>query len=191
MFIHSRPATTCSLYIQGNLSAIRPHAEIKTRHPWEKMESRQRPLTTSQDTDLPHLRDTERRQTQPPINSPSQGRPGDTRIVFGVFNDTATHGHELSLLGVYPHWDSKLGPATPATYAAGTGTMNFANVALLDSIKNKGFVLSKDGSQLSMAAQIPRSAIPYLPSFASDFMTGGDFSCNIQGFEKVSHNAIV
>jgi hypothetical protein len=172
MFVHSRPATTCSLYIQGNLSAVRPHTEIKIRAPWEKIEKPDASLNPRKyDVDVEE-------GVLPVLNNPSRGRPGDARIVFGVFNDSATNGHELALLGIYPFWDSKNGPARPATYAAGTGTMLFENVQLLASVKKKGFVLSKDGSQLSMAAQIPRSAIPDLPAFTADFMTGGDFSCS-------------
>ena len=60
----------------------------------------------------------------------------------------------------YPFWDPSLGPASPATYAAGTGTVEYANVQLLKSLKN-GFKLSADGSFMSLAVQIPRSAIPY------------------------------
>jgi hypothetical protein len=90
----------------------------------------------------------------------------------------------VNATGVYPHWDTSFGPATPVTYAAGTGTMLFENVQLLDSVTKKGWTLSPDGSQLSMVAQIPRSAIPLLPKLDSNFVTGGDFSCNIQGFEK-------
>ena len=179
MFIHSRPATTCSLYIQGNLSAAhaRQESEILPR-------DRTPPLSAGP------IGSTESRQSRvlPSLHSASQGRPGDSRIVFGVFNDTTMNSgsgnHELAILGVYPFWDSSFGPASPATYAAGTGTMNFANVALLDGVKKKGWTLSEDGYQLNMVAALPRKVFPMLPSFETNFMTGGDFSCNIQGFQK-------
>ena len=41
----------------------------------------------------------------PPIHSASQGRPGDARIVFGVFNDTTLNegkgSLELAILGAF------------------------------------------------------------------------------------------
>lgn len=181
MFIHSRPATTCSLYIQGNLSAARPRQDAEIL-------PRDRPPPRANFASGESLETRQSSRVLPVLHNPSQGRPGDARVVFGVFNDTTMNGGagslELAILGVYPFWDPSLGPASPVTYAAGTGTMTFANVALLDSVKKKGWTLSNDGSQLNMVAVLPRKVFPMLPSFESNFMTGGDFSCNIQGFEK-------
>ena len=197
MFIHSRAATTCSMYIQGNVShgpAVAPDVNsVPTREPWEPMQRSFTPPWAEQlfsSTVRPHQhqqqQSTRARQQVP--NLRPDAKPGDARLVFGLFNDTSLNGGKGSLdvavLGVYPYWDKELGPATPVTYAAGTGTVQYANVKLIDGLK-KGYQLSTDGSLLSLAVQIPRSTIPYLPKFGSGhFLTGGDFSCNIQGFEK-------
>jgi hypothetical protein len=181
MFIHSRPATTCSLYIQGNLSAARPRQDAEIL-------PRDRPPPRANFASVESLETRQSSRVLPVLHNPSQGRPGDARVVFGVFNDTTMNDGsgslELAILGVYPFWDPSFGTASPVTYAAGTGTMKFANVALLDSVKKKGWTLSNDGSQLNMVAVLPRKVFPMLPSFEGNFMTGGDFSCNIQGFEK-------
>jgi hypothetical protein len=144
LFMHGRGVTTCSVYIQGNLSA--GHATASTQR---------------------------------------QGRPGDVRFVFSVVNDTSLNSGkgslELAVLGIHPYCSRA--KCTPATYAAGTGTLTFQDVSLLKGLK-KGWKLSQDATQLWMAAAIPRSAIPGLPAEGTAFLTGGDFSCNIQGFQK-------
>ena len=144
LFMHDRGVTTCSVYIQGNLSE--GHARANTQR---------------------------------------QGRPGDVRLVFSVVNNTALDSGsgalELAVLGMYPFCSGK--SCSPATYAAGTGTLTFQNVALLTGLQ-KGWKLSPDATQMDMSAAIPRSAIPGLPDEGNEFLAGGDFSCNVQGFQK-------
>ena len=60
---------------------------------------------------------------------------------------------------------------------------SFDNVAVLNKI-SKGFALSEDRSVATIAAAIPRSAIPYLPPLTKGLRTGADLSCNIKGFQK-------
>ena len=93
---------------------------------------------------------------------------------------------DLKVLGIYPYWDDEWGNATPATYAAGgTGTVTLDNVALLD-LQEYGYQLSEDRFLLEMAAAIPIAKyLPMLPGLGGNFLTNGDFSCNIQGFQKV------
>ena len=197
MFIHSRAATTCSMYIRGNVSSA-PSPDVTsvpTREPGAAMRPSftppwQNQLLTSPVGSTHHH---PQQQLQPPKTLQElptrkpDSKPGDARLVFGLFNDTSLNGGNaaigVAVLGVYPFWDPSLGPASPATYAAGTGTMVYANVQLLKGLKT-GFKLSDDGSLMSLAVQIPRSAVPHLPKFGAHFITGGDFSCNIQGFEK-------
>ena len=167
MFIHGRGATTCSLYIQGN-------------------------------TSIPYSR-----------NAPTLGRPGDARFAFGIFGGAGSGSAagargdgarsdgpaeaggadpnpsaQAAVVGVYPYWDPKFGPATPATYAVGWHNISMQNVVELTGIK-KGFALSPDGYTVTIAAALPRSVIPWLPSpLTAGILTGGDFSCNINGFQK-------
>ena len=44
--------------------------------------------------------------------------------------------------------------------------------------------MSADGYTATMAAAIPRSALPWMPPMTTGMLTGGDFSCNINGFQK-------
>ena len=141
MFIHGRGATTCSLYIQGNVSA-------------------------GYNRKLPTL-----------------GRPGDARFVFGVFNSSSDSASQMSVLGVYPFWNSSFGPATPVTYEVSWHNVSMANVVELKTIK-KGFTISPDGYEVRMSAVLPRSLVPWLSTLKSGMLTGGDMSCNVMGFEK-------
>ena len=113
-----------------------------------------------------------------------KGVLGDARLVFGVFED-AQSKPALQVLGVYPLWNNEWGAASPATYAAGgTGAVTLDNVALLD-LEQSGFTLSPDGFLLEMAAAIPIAKhLPMLPELSKPFLTNGDFSCNIKGFQK-------
>ena len=144
LFMHDRGVTTCSVYVQGNLSE--GHARANTKR---------------------------------------QGRPGDVRFVFSVVNntelDSGSGALELAVLGMYPFCSGER--CSPATYAAGTGTLTFQDVALLSGLQ-KGWKMSSDGTQMDMSAAIPRAAIPGLPVEGTEFLAGGDFSCNIQGFQK-------
>ena len=46
--------------------------------------------------------------------------------------------------------------------------------------------MSEDRFLLEMAAAIPIAKyLPMLPGLGGNFLTNGDFSCNIQGFQKV------
>ena len=147
MFAHGRGSTTCSFYIQGNVSAG------YTR------------------------------------NAKSTGRPGDSRFVFGLFKQPAAdpapsaQPAQMGLLAMYPFWDPKFGPGSETTYAVGWHNVTLANVAAMPTVKH-GFTISPDGYTVTMAAALPRSAVPWLPVFAKGLKTSGDFSCNIQGFQK-------
>ena len=143
MFTHGRGSTTCSLYLQGNLS-----------HAWQSKAS--------------------------PF-----GRRGDSRLVFGIFQGEEPKP-EMAVLGMYPYWDPKFGPATPTTYAVAWHNVTLANVAELPATTVKrGFSISSDNTTVQMAAAIPRAQLnPWLPALNKGILTGGDFSCNILGFQK-------
>jgi hypothetical protein len=61
-----------------------------------------------------------------------------------------------------------------------------ANVAPLDTVQ-RGFTISNDGFSVTMAAAIPRSDLPWLPAMTEGLLTGGDFSCNINGATNGQH----
>lgn len=118
------------------------------------------------------------------IHEPQTGRRGDARIVFGLFQG-ANPSIEMGVLGMYPFWDPTFGPATPAVYAVQNRNVTMQNVGPLDaSTVKRGFTMSADGYTATMAAAIPRSALPWMPPMTAGMLTGGDFSCNINGFQK-------
>jgi hypothetical protein len=120
------------------------------------------------------------------IREKQTGRPGDARVVFGLFQG-ARPAVEMGVLGMYPYWDPEFGPATPAVYAVADRNVTMQNVAPLDAgAVRRGFTVSADGYAVTMAAAIPRAALPWLPPMAAGMLTGGDFSCNINGFQKVT-----
>merc|ERR1712146_316910 len=95
--------------------------------------------------------------------SPAFGRPGDSRFVFGLFKAESKPA-QLAILGMYPYWDPKFGPATPTTYAVAWHNVTLANVDTLNEVR-RGFSLADDKAFMTMAAAIPRSAVPWLPQF--------------------------
>ena len=58
-------------------------------------------------------------------NCPADGRPGDVRIVFGVFKDNATL--RPVALGMFPAWQGTGKPA-PQGYQSPVGRVEFAHV---------------------------------------------------------------
>ena len=165
MFTHGRGATTCSMYLQGN-------------------------------TTLPYSR-----------KANQNGRAGDARFVFGVYNSGSVNANttanpnpnpgvrsqdakagvnaQMAILAMYPYWNAKFGPATPASYVTAAHNTTLDNVVEISGKVKHGFSLSADGYSMNMAAAIPRSAVPWLPQeLTPGMITGGDFSCNIKGFAK-------
>jgi hypothetical protein len=124
------------------------------------------------------------------------GRPGDSRFVFGVYNGNSANANatrggnaaakaQMAVLAMYPYWDPTFGPATPASYVTSAHSTTLANVEEISAKIKHGFSLSTDGFSMNMAAAIPRSAVPWLPrELAAGMITSGDFSCNIKGFAK-------
>jgi hypothetical protein len=113
-------------------------------------------------------------------NGPSNGRPGDVRIVFGVFKDNDTL--RPVALGMYPVWQGEGKPA-PQSYQSPTGKAEFAHVGLLPNAK-LNFVLDGDGKGFVLVAGIPRSAIPGLPRLSGDVRTMVNFEATFAGHHK-------
>ena len=111
---------------------------------------------------------------------PSEGRPGDARFVFGIFQD----GDKVrpAALGMYPHWNGS-SPARPQTYATPTGNAVFANVAPVDGVEMAHF-LDTDRKGFVLLAAIPRSAIPGIPTFTDKLRTMVNFDATVGGHDK-------
>jgi hypothetical protein len=113
----------------------------------------------------------------PPGGTKPQGRPGDVRFVFGIFQD----GGALKpvVLGMYPTWTG--GGGSPITYSTAQVT-HFENVALVPGV-NAGFKIDEDNKGFVIAAAIPRAAIPGSPTL-SNWSTQGNFDANLGGGDR-------
>ena len=107
------------------------------------------------------------------------GRPGDVRFVFGIFKDNGAM-HPV-VLGMYPTWT---GPgASPRSYRTPEGgTVTFANVALVSGVKT-GYKIDGDGQGFTLAAALPRTALPGNPAL-DGWRTEGNFDANFGGQDK-------
>lgn len=112
----------------------------------------------------------------------SEGRPGDIRIVFGLYDDNGQI--RPAALGLYPSWDGP-GKAQPFLYISPGQRTPFAHVAALDSVK-LGHTLSDDRKTLVLAAAIPRSVLPAKTSaLDAGLRTMGNFEATIGGAHKL------
>jgi len=110
------------------------------------------------------------------------GRPGDVRIVFGLYDDQGEI--RAAALGLYPRWDGP-GKAKPFVYTSPGQRTSFAHVGLLEKIKLH-HVLSDDRKSLVLTAVVPRSVLPgQIPSLAQGWRTMGNFEMTIGGGRKL------
>lgn len=108
------------------------------------------------------------------------GRPGDARFVFGLFNKDGQV--QPAALGLYPEW--KAAGAKPQTYRTPVGTVNFAHAGPVSGIK-LGHSIDTDGKGFVLTASIPRAAVPALSQpLASGAKTQGNFEANFGGHNK-------
>ena len=114
-----------------------------------------------------------------PSGSPD-GRPGDVRIVLGIFQDNGVLWPVA--VGMYPVWQGAGKPA-PQIYQSPVGKIEFAHVGLLADAKLK-FVIDGDGKGFVLVAGIPRSAIPGLPRLSGDVRTMVNFEATLAGHNK-------
>ena len=108
------------------------------------------------------------------------GRPGDARLVFGLFE----RGGELRpvVVGLYPEWR---GPgAQPQVYRSPVGQVAFQHVAEVAGAK-LGAQVDEDGKGFVIAATIPRTAIPAMAQpFSGETRTRVNFDANLGGYNK-------
>ena len=113
------------------------------------------------------------------------GRPGDARIVFGVFDDKGVNRPvALAMLPKGVGRNSSIRKPAPLSYRTPAGgTALFEHVGLLASAK-LGFRLDPDGEGFVIAAAIPRPDIPMLPVFNEEFRTLVNFDVNLGGHNR-------
>jgi hypothetical protein len=113
------------------------------------------------------------------------GRPGDARFVFGLFEDKGlTRPVVLAMLPKEVGKGSSIRKPSPLSYRTPAGgTALFEHVGLLSSAK-LGYRLDKDGEGFVIAAAIPRADIPRLPAFSEEFRTLVDFDANLGGHNR-------
>ena len=115
-----------------------------------------------------------------PVNGPAAGRPGDVRMIFGVFRD----GDKVVpvAVGFFPDWPRPDGK--PQGYRTPVGEARFAHVGALAGAK-LGYRVDDDGKGLVIAAEIPRSALPGLKQpLAGGLRTRINFDANFGGHHR-------
>ena len=116
-----------------------------------------------------------------PAGGPAEGRPGDVRFTCGLFTD-GKGGVRPVLVGFYPEW--KGGGARPQTYrTVAGGKASYAHVAEVPGAKVIGEV-DADGCGFTLAARIPRAAVPVKSPFAGGLRTRVNFDANLGGHHR-------
>ncbi len=108
------------------------------------------------------------------------GRPGDMRVVFGLFDDGGTV--RPAAIGFFPAWP---GPgAHPQSYRTPVGSAEFAHVGELAGA-HLGGRPDADGKGYVVAATIPATALPGLAALSPALRTTVDFEVTFGGHAKV------
>ncbi len=107
------------------------------------------------------------------------GRPGDLRLVFGLFNDGSLV--KSTILGLYKTWR---GPgASPLTYRTPVGAASFENVASIKANALWG-APDADGKGFVIAAALPKAALAPLPALDPATKTTVDLEATFGGHNK-------
>jgi len=110
------------------------------------------------------------------------GRPGDVRLIFGLF--TKDGMPQPAVVGLYPSWHLP-GKGQPVTYGSPVGKTSFAHAGAVPGVET-GFALDADGKGFVIAARIPRSALPpALPDLATAPRLMGNFEATFSGSRKI------
>ena len=115
-----------------------------------------------------------------PAAGATGGRPGDVRVVFGIFQDNGKL--RPVALGMYPVWQGK-GQPVPQSYQSPTGKVQFAHVGpIADAQVN--YVMDGDNNGFVLVAALPRSAFPGLPPLSGELRTLVNFEATFAGHSK-------
>lgn len=116
-----------------------------------------------------------------PAGGPAEGRPGDVRVVFGLFDNKGKL--QPVATGMYPKWQGK-GKASPQIYRTPVGTATFAHVGPLESARLT-HQLDPDGHGFVLVAAVPRAAFPALSKpFSGGLRTLANFEATFGGHQK-------
>lgn len=157
---------------------LRWHLRINAPFQPKPMPAPERVFTHDQEADTVGL------FFQGDVNAPAKGsaagRPGDVRIVFGVFQENGVA--KPVAIGLYPDWK---GPnARPQSYRTPVGEAKFAHVAPVAGAK-LGYAVDADKKGVVIAAAIPRAAIPALGApFSGALRTRINFDANFGGHNR-------
>lgn len=112
---------------------------------------------------------------------PAEGRPGDVRFVFGIFNDGGPA--KPVAVGMYPEWSGNA-KASAQTYRTPVGEAKFAHVGAVEGARlfHKS---DDDGKGFVLLAAIPRAAIPQAQQpFSGGLRTLVNFEGTFAGHNK-------
>lgn len=117
-----------------------------------------------------------------PVPGPAAGRPGDVRLVFGLFRNASGAIGPLGM-AYYPAWN---GPnARPAGFRTPVGETRFGHVARIPEARY-GWAMDEDGEGFVLAAAIPRAVFPNMERpFSGDLRTRADFEANLGGHARL------
>ena len=110
---------------------------------------------------------------------PPGGRPGDVRVVLGLFDDNGKT--RPAAIGFHPTWRGTA--ANPAAYQTPVGRVEFAHVGELAGAVLGG-AADADGKGWVVSVSIPRSALPGLPELGPALRTTADFEATFGGHLK-------
>ena len=117
-----------------------------------------------------------------PVPGPAAGRPGDVRLVFGLFRNASGAVAPLGM-AYYPAWN---GPeAHPVGFKTPVGETRFAHVARIPGARY-GWAMDDDGKGFVLAAAIPRAVFPNQNApFSGALRTRADFEANLGGHARL------
>jgi hypothetical protein len=112
-------------------------------------------------------------------DGPKGGRPGDVRVVLGLFDD----GGKVrpAAIGFHPSWTGA--GASPQSYQTPVGKAEFAHVGELTGAILGG-AADADGKGYVVSVSIPRTAIPGLPALSPALRTTVNFEATFGGHAK-------
>ncbi len=156
---------------------LRWHARLATKFEPKNLPNLERIFTHDQKADTLSFYIQGDANAKP--NGPVAGRAGDARFVFGLFKNGAAL--QPVALGLYPTWTGK--NARPQIYRTPVGEAAFAHAGPIEGAK-LSHKIDDDGQGFVFLAEIPRAAIPALPTLSGGMKTQVNFSATFGGHNK-------
>lgn len=115
-----------------------------------------------------------------PAASGPDGRPGDVRVVCGIFKQNGEV--KPVAVGMYPDWKGAGGKAQ--VYRTPVGTAKYAHVDAVAGAR-LGHRIDEDGKGFVLALALPRAAVPAMKTpFSGKVRTMVNFDANLGGHHK-------